>query len=456
MKSSTTNNSIINFNNFGLNSNLLKVIKEIGYKYPTEIQKKCIPLFLKGQDILAIAKTGSGKTASFVLPILNKVNIKNNLQILVLSPTRELVIQISNFFKIFSKYIKNIKILPLYGGQSYKIQFLNLKLKPHIIVATPGRLLDHINKKKTLSLSNIKMLVIDEADEMLHMGFINDVKIIINKISCLHQTALFSATMSLVIRKIIKDIMNNPKEIIISDKYNLNIKQYYCFINFKNKFDTLIKFLEIEFFTRLIIFVKTKDFSLKLSSLIEKKGYLCSPLNGDMNQFLREKIILNFRKGIKTILIATDIASRGLDIKDVNLIINYDIPYDTNSYIHRIGRTGRADNIGKAILFLERKDMKFLLNIKRIFNNNINQIFIPKFKDLLNCRLNKIISLIENNLNRNNLTLNFYNKFLNKIIKSCNKKLFEITVSYLIYIYEKNFSKLFYKDILNIEKKFKN
>ncbi len=436
-------NNKINFNNFGLKDKLLKVIYELGYSNPTKIQYKCIPLFLKGKDVLAIAKTGSGKTAAFVIPILNVIKNNNNLQVLVLSPTRELVIQISNFFKLFSKYFINIKILPLYGGQNYNIQFFNLKKFPNIIIATPGRLLDHLNRK-TLFINNINILVIDEADEMLHMGFIKDVKSIISMIKSNHQTALFSATMPFSIKRIINNIMNNPIEIIIND-VNLNIKQYYCLINENNKIDCLLKFLEIEIFKRLIIFVKTKNCCLKLSSLLEKKGYNSSPLNGDMNQYLREKIILNFRNGIINILIATDIASRGLDINDIDLIINYNIPYDLNVYIHRIGRTGRAGKIGKTILFLDRKNIKFLYKIKKLYS--INYIKIPNFNDLINFRLKKIILLIDLNLNKNIKFINFYKNFLNKIKILSKKDLFEITLSFLIYFYEKNFSKLSFNDL---------
>ncbi len=446
-------NNINNFNNLGLSKKLLKIIYNIGYKIPTEIQIKCIPLFIEGKDILAIAKTGSGKTASFVLPILNNIKFNNDLQVLILSPTRELVIQIFNFFKLFIKYFKDIKVVSLYGGQNYNIQFSNLKKNPNIVIATPGRLLDHINRK-TIYLNNINVLVIDEADEMLHMGFINDVKNIIKNIKIIHQTALFSATMSLNIINVTKNIMNNPKEIILNkNNVNLNIIQYFCFINPKFKINILINFLETEVFNRLIIFVKTKEFSSKLSLLLEKKGYLSSALNGDISQYLREKIILNFRNGLINILVATDIASRGLDINNVNLIINYDLPYNINSYIHRIGRTGRADNIGKAILFLENKDLRFLKLINRKFNYSIKRIRLPDFNTLLNSRLNKILKLINDNFNKNNLLLNFYRKFLNKIINYFNnkKEIEDITLSLLILVYENNFSKFSYKDLLNIK-----
>ncbi len=453
MKSHVSN---LNFRIFNLKKELLKVIYEIGYNSPTSIQCKCIPELLKGKDVLAIAKTGSGKTAAFVLPILNNINSNYKLQSLVLSPTRELVIQITNFFNVFSKYLNNTKIVSLYGGQSYCIQFRNLRTQPHIIVATPGRLIDHINRK-TIDISNIKILIIDEADEMLHMGFINDVKFIINKILVTHQTALFSATMPNEIKQITKSIMKAPiKEIILNKDNNVNIIQYFCYINYKNKLDTLFKFLESEKYLRLIIFVKTKDFSLKLSSLIEKKGYNCSALNGDMNQNLREKIVYNFRNGYIHILIATDIASRGLDINNVNLIINYDIPYDINSYIHRIGRTGRADNIGKAILLVDyKKDNFFLFKLKKVFSN-IKKISIPKINKLIIIRIEKLFSILSRYFIKNNFINKFYkNFFLNKILNFSKKNLLEVSVASLMYIYEKNFTKLSYKDIFEINKQLK-
>ncbi len=449
--------NVNNFNNFNLNKNLLKVIEQIGYKKPTEIQLKCIPLFLKGHDILGIAKTGSGKTASFVLPILNIINNKINiLQALILSPTRELVIQITNIFKLFSKYIKNIKIVSLYGGQKYNIQFYNLKNKPQIIIATPGRLLDHLNRK-TLNLNLIKILVLDEADEMFHMGFIKDVKKIIYNIKCIHQTALFSATMPFTIKNIVKKFMSNHKEIILSNNNFINIKQYFCYVNFKNKIDVLIKFLENELFKAIIIFVNTKNFSSKLSYLIEKQGYLCSCLNGDMNQFLREKIINNFRKNKINILVATDVASRGLDLDRVDLVINYDIPYDINSYIHRIGRTGRADNIGKTILLLEFKNRKFLFNIRKFMKCNINKIDIPNDKDLFKKRLLKIVDLIKiKSFDDSKQFIDFYKNFLFKISNLCNKKLLSISIILLRIVYEQNFPTISYKNLLeNFKSYFK-
>ncbi len=437
------------FNKFKLKNELLKVIKEIGYIKPTKIQKICIPLFLEGHDILGIAKTGSGKTASFVLPLLNKILLNNNnLQVLVLAPVRELVIQITNSFILFSKYIKNIKILSLYGGQKYNIQFLGLKKKPNIIIATPGRLLDHL-KRKTLNLLKIKFLVLDEADEMFKMGFINDVKKIILNIKFKHQTVLFSATMSEKIKKIIYRFMKFPKEINLSlDNYkNIlpeNIYQYYCLIySYKFKLNILMKFLEIEKFNALIIFVRTKIFTVKLSNFIEKYGYICSPLNGDMNQNLREKIINDFRNGKISILIATDIASRGLDIKLVDLIINYDLPIDYNSYIHRIGRTGRFDKIGKAILFIEKKELKFLYNLKKNIKFKIKKISIPNNNILLKNRIDKVINLIYKKFNKK-INKDFYKNILNIIKKKLNINKYNLNLILLDIIYNNMLFKIKY------------
>ncbi len=412
-----------NFLNFNLNNKLLKVIKEIGYSKPTVIQKKCIPLLLKGHDILGIAKTGSGKTAAYILPILNYINIIF-FECLVLVPTRELAIQIRDNFIMFSKYMK-INILSLYGGQKYSIQLYNLKKKPNIIIATPGRLIDYI-KRKLLNFNNIKFVVLDEVDEMFCKGFINDMKFILSNIKKKFQIALFSATICNNIKNIIKKFMLFPKEINLSinnKKNNIpkNIKQYYClFYLYKDKINFLMNFLEIEKFKATIIFVKTKSYTLKLSNFLEKNGYNCSALNGDMNQNLREKNINDLRKGNISILIATDIASRGLDISNVDLIINYDLPMDFKCYIHRIGRTGRANNIGKTILFIQKKDKKNLYFLQKKLNIKINRIYPPNKKIILNKRIDKIINNIKYYIKENNISNNLFNKILFLILKKYN------------------------------------
>lgn len=415
---------IINFSNFKLKNELLKVIKEIGYSKPTPIQLKCIPLLINGYDILGIAKTGSGKTAAYILPILNNIN-NIFLQCLILVPTRELAIQIKNNFILFSKYLK-IKILSLYGGQKYNIQLSKLKKNPNIIISTPGRLIDYIKKRNLINFNHIKFIVLDEVDEMFCKGFINDVKFILSNINNKYQIALFSATICNNIRNIIKKFKLFPKEINLSlDNKNKNIpkniKQFYClFYSYKDKINFLINFLEVEKFKAVIIFVKTKSYTLKLSNLLQLNGYNCSALNGDMSQNLREKNINNLRNGKISILIATDIASRGLDINNVNLVINYDLPMDFKSYIHRIGRTGRAGNLGKTILFINKKDIKFIYFLQRKFSIKINKIYSPNKNIILNIKTNKIINFIKNYINKSKNKSNFYKEILDMIFKKYN------------------------------------
>ncbi len=438
------NNKCYNFDYFKLKNEILNIIYRLGYKKPTDIQFKCIPYFLKGYDILGIAKTGSGKTAAFVLPILNNIIINYfNIQVLILVPTRELNIQITNTFKIFSQYNRKIRILSLYGGQKYSIQILGLKSKPHIIVATPGRLLDYL-KKRMVDISLLKFLVIDEADEMLRMGFIKDVELIISYIKNKHQTALFSATMPLTIKKIVGRFMYKPKEIILNlSKNNVlpeSIQQYYCLVNsWKNKLDVLMKFLEVENYSSVIIFVNTKLYTLKLSSIIEKWGYSCSAFNGDMNQKLREKILYDLKNFKISILVATDVASRGLDIKNISLVINYDLPTDIESYIHRIGRTGRAGKYGKTILFLNFQNKRFLYYVEKHIKSKIKKINIPDNKFLINYRINKLTYLIKNNFYRNSNKKKFYNDFLNKIIEFSKLSHRDISVSLLDLFYNKKY-----------------
>ncbi len=440
-------NKYLNFNNFNLKKNILRILSEIGYKKPTKIQIKCIPLFLKGYDILGVAKTGSGKTASFVLPVLNNIILNVNfIQVLVLTPTRELTIQITNSFIKFSKYIK-VKILSLYGGQKYSIQLNNLKKKPNIIVGTPGRLLDHI-RRNTLNISNIKTLIIDEADEMFRMGFIKDVENIIFNIKSNHQTALFSATMPISIKNIVNKFMNSPKEIFLDykNKSNIlpkNIKQYFCFIPKSiNKLNVLVNFLEIESFNTVIIFVRTKIYTIKLSNYIKSKGYNCSPFNGDMNQNLREKVLDDLRNSKINILVATDVASRGLDIRNINLVINYDIPFDIEIYIHRIGRTGRAGDFGKTILFVNNKERYFLYSLQRYTNSVIKKISIPDENILKKIRKIKLINYLQKyiNIDKKNENYFLYKNIILNLIKVNSISFEKISCILLKIIYERKFN----------------
>nr|BET44340.1 MAG: DEAD/DEAH family ATP-dependent RNA helicase [Candidatus Aschnera chinzeii] len=388
----------ISFSDLGLSKSIISALNDLGYKKPSPIQKKCIPILLKGRDVLGIAQTGSGKTAAFFLPLLHKINfLLKHSQILILEPTRELAIQVAHAGIGFSKYIPTIHITALYGGQNYDIQLRSLKHNPQVIVATPGRLLDHLNKK-TVNLSFLNAVVLDEADEMLRMGFIEDVNNIMSQIPSKHQTALFSATMPNVIRRITQRFMKAPYEINI--KLNKitkpDIVQSYCLLNTGiSKNDALIRFLEIEDYDAVIIFVRTKNTTLEISEVLEGYGYNSAALNGDMNQTLREQTVQRLKNGCLDILIATDVAARGLDIDRISLVINYDIPIDSESYVHRIGRTGRAGRTGKAILFIYHREYKLLRNIERFLNHSINEIKLPSLRILCERRQAKFITNIQ-------------------------------------------------------------
>ncbi|MFT8229931.1 MAG: DEAD/DEAH box helicase [Enterobacterales bacterium] len=418
---STSENHFINL---GLKSNFVKAINALGYNKPSPIQLKCIPYLLSGKDVLGIAQTGSGKTAAFALPFLS--HIKKNInypQILILTPTRELTIQIKKACVDFTKYIKGINILALYGGQRYDIQLRGLKLGPQVIVGTPGRLLDHL-KRKTLNLSKLIGLVLDEADEMLKMGFIEDVESILSKIPEKHQTALFSATMPEVIKRITRRFMKKPKEIRIQcDTYTRpDIHQSYWIISRRiSKSEALIRFLEYENFSAALIFVRTKIATVEVSESLENSGYKSAALNGDMQQSLREKTLDRLKNGNLDILIATDVAARGLDVDRINLVINYDIPRDYESYQHRIGRTGRAGRTGKALLFVEYRDKRLLRNIERMMKIKIKEVYLPNSENLSKRRIEKFCIKINSHLNDNDL--NKYKKLINDLIISQNIKL---------------------------------
>ncbi|CAL4323979.1 ATP-dependent RNA helicase DeaD [Buchnera aphidicola (Protaphis terricola)] len=397
-----------------LNPFIIKSLDEMGYIKPSPIQSSCIPLLLQGQDVLGMAQTGSGKTAAFSLPLLHnlKVSLKAP-QILVLAPTRELAVQVAEAFSVFSKYMEGVNVLPLYGGQRYELQLRALKTGPQIVVGTPGRLLDHL-KRGTLNLSNLHALVLDEADEMLRMGFIEDVETIMSKIPKKHQTALFSATMPEIIRRISKRFMKNPKEIKIKSNITTrpDIKQSYWLV-YGKKTDALIRFLEVEEFSATIIFVKTKSATLEVSEALEKHGYNSAALNGDMNQALREQTLERLKNGRLDILIATDVAARGLDVDRISFVINYDIPMDSESYIHRIGRTGRAGRAGRALLFVEHRERRLLRNIERIINQSIPEVQLPKIELLCEKRLQQFSKKIQQQLESKDL--DEYSALLDKL-----------------------------------------
>ncbi|MXP56452.1 DEAD/DEAH family ATP-dependent RNA helicase [Pantoea sp. Mhis] len=402
------------FSDLGLNKFILSAVNDMGYVNPSPIQIECIPHLLAGRDVLGMAQTGSGKTAAFSLPLLN--NIEPSLkapQILVLTPTRELALQIAESCNNFAKHMCDVNILALYGGQRYDVQLRALCQGPQIVVGTPGRLLDHL-KRDTLNLSNLRGLVLDEADEMLRMGFIEDVETIMAQIPKGHQTALFSATMPAVIRRLTKNFMKNPQEIRIPTNVTTlpNINQSY-WAAYGRKTDALVRFLEADDFDAAIVFVRTQNATLEVSKILERSGYNSAALNGDMNQTLREQTLKRLKNGNLDILIATDIAARGLDVERVSFVINYDIPMDAGSYVHRIGRTGRAGRPGRALLFVENHERRLLRNIERNMQLNIPEVLLPNAELLGQRRLIQFASKVQQQLESKDLDL--YRSLLSKI-----------------------------------------
>lgn len=394
----------ITFADLGLSASILEGLNDLGYQKPSPIQSACIPHLLAGRDVLGMAQTGSGKTAAFSVPLLN--NIDSSLkapQVLVLAPTRELAVQVAEACNEFSKHMRGVNVLALYGGQRYDVQLRALRQGPQIVVGTPGRLLDHL-KRGTLDLSNLHGLVLDEADEMLRMGFIEDVETIMSKIPEGHQTALFSATMPEAIRRITRRFMKDPQEVRIQSSLTTrpDISQSY-WTAYGRKTDALVRFLEAEDFDAAIIFVRTKNATMEIAEALEHSGYNSAALNGDMNQALREQTLERLKDGRLDILIATDVAARGLDVERISLVVNYDIPMDAESYVHRIGRTGRAGRAGRALLFVENRERRLLRNIERTMKLTIPEVQLPKGELLSQRRLAKFAEKVKQQLESSDL-----------------------------------------------------
>ncbi|WP_392551712.1 DEAD/DEAH family ATP-dependent RNA helicase [Orbus wheelerorum] len=407
----------ISFIDLGLSEEILNALNDLGFIKPSPIQSECIPLLLNGHDVLGMAQTGSGKTAAFSIPFLMKLdpNLKAP-QVLVLAPTRELAIQVADACSEYAKHMKGVKVLALYGGQRYDVQLRALKQGPQIVVGTPGRLLDHLNRK-TLDLSNLKGLVLDEADEMLRMGFIDDVESIMAAIPDDHQTALFSATMPAPIRRITKRFMQNPQEIQIKSTNQTapDIDQSYWLVRGLRKNEALVRFLEAEDFDAAIIFVRTKSATLDVADVLEQHGYNAAALNGDMTQQLREQTLDRLRNGRLDILIATDVAARGLDVERISLVINYDITLDSESYVHRIGRTGRAGRAGRALLFVDSRERRLLKNIEQTIKKAIPEVQLPGKESLESRRLTKFADKVAKEITANDL--DNYRSILPKLLK---------------------------------------
>ncbi len=375
---------ISNFEDFLLDSRLLGPIANLGFKTPTPIQSKSIPILLQGRDLIGQAQTGTGKTAAFGLPLLGRINpsIKTT-QALVLTPTRELAIQVARAIKEFSTDISGIRVVPIYGGQEYGTQLRALRKGAHVIVGTPGRIMDHL-RRGSMMLDKLRMIVIDEADEMLNMGFIEDMEWILGRCPQERQTALFSATIPPRIRSVASKYMNQPENIHITSRSSAatTIDQRYWIVRGLNKLDGLCRILEAESMEAALIFVRTKAATVELSEQLIDRGFKASELHGDMQQKMREHTVRRLEKGQIDLLVATDVAARGLDIERFSHVINYDMPGNADSYIHRIGRTGRAGRVGKAISFVAPRERHLLKVIERLTKQTIQKMDLPSAEDL--------------------------------------------------------------------------
>ncbi|MEK7992133.1 MAG: DEAD/DEAH box helicase [Thiotrichaceae bacterium] len=383
--------TITEFSQLALSEPVLQAVKDVGYEEPSPIQLAAIPPLLEKRDLIGQAQTGTGKTAAFALPLLSHIELGNRYpQVLVLTPTRELAIQVAEAFQRYARHLPDFHVLPIYGGQSMHQQLQPLRRGVHVIVGTPGRIADHL-RRKSLDLTNLTTLVLDEADEMLRMGFIEEVEWIMQQASSDYQTALFSATMPTAVRKVADKYLNNPIEIKIKTATSTvsAIHQRYWLVSGVHKLDALTRILEVEPFEGIIVFVRTKSATEELAEKLEARGYAASALNGDMNQSIREKTVERLKNADIDIIVATDVAARGLDVPRISHVINYDVPYDTETYVHRIGRTGRAGRKGEAILFVAPREKRMLRMIEQATRQPIEPMGLPSHAEVSGRRIDR-------------------------------------------------------------------
>ncbi len=417
------------FNQLALAKPVLKAIEDVGYETPSPIQSESIPPLLAGRDILGQAQTGTGKTAAFALPLLSRLDLAlKQPQVLVLTPTRELAIQVSEAFQAYARHMRGFHILPVYGGQSMSTQLRQLKRGVHIVVGTPGRIMDHL-RRKTLSLDKLGSIVLDEADEMLSMGFIEDIEWILEQTPETKQVALFSATMPSAIRKIAQHHLRDPIEIKIKAKTATveAITQHYWQVTGLHKLDALTRILEVQDFDAMLIFVRTKNATVELAEKLEARGYASAALNGDMNQALREKTVEQLKKKSLDIVVATDVAARGLDVERISHVLNYDIPYDTETYVHRIGRTGRAGRKGQAILFVSPREKRMLRAIEKTTRQPITAMQLPTRQDVANRRMVQFKQQISDTIEAQELA--FFEELIEQYQRERNVSVTEIAAA---------------------------
>ncbi len=419
----------LSFSNLALIEPVLKALNDAGYETPTPIQALAIPPLLEGLDVLGQAQTGTGKTAAFACPLLSRINLKRlQPQVLVLTPTRELAIQVAEAFQHYAAKLKGFHVVPIYGGQEYSGQIRQLKRGVHVVVGTPGRTMDHI-RRKTLKIDSLECLVLDEADEMLRMGFIDDVEWILEQTPVERQTALFSATMPDPIRRIAKRYLKQPKEITIKVRTSTadTIRQRFWMVSGLHKLDALTRILEAEPFEGMLIFVRTKIATAELAEKLLARGYAAAALNGDIAQKQREQTVAKLKAGKLDIVVATDVAARGLDVERISHVINYDIPYDAEGYVHRIGRTGRAGRSGEAILFVAPREKRLLHLIEKSTKQKIELMELPSTEVINDQRIYKFTQRITDTLSGEGLE--FYNTLLEQYQQEHNIPMLEIAAA---------------------------
>ncbi|KQB83760.1 DEAD/DEAH box helicase [Corynebacterium oculi] len=405
--SAAADNDQPTFDSLGLPDNVLNAVSKVGFENPSPIQAQTIPLLMEGNDVVGLAQTGTGKTAAFALPILSRITVsERSPQALILAPTRELALQVADSFQSFADHLGNIHVLPIYGGQAYGIQLSGLRRGAQIIVGTPGRVIDHL-EKGSLDISSLRFLVLDEADEMLNMGFQEDVERILEDTPEDKQVALFSATMPAGIRRISKQYLSDPREITVKSKTrtNTNITQRWLHVAHRNKLDALTRILEVTEFEAMIVFVRTKNETEEVAEKLRARGFSAAAINGDIAQAQRERTVDQLKDGRLDILVATDVAARGLDVERISHVLNFDIPNDTESYVHRIGRTGRAGRSGEAILFVTPRERRMLRSIERATNAPLTEMDLPTVDEVNESRKAKFADSITQSLEDSQLDI---------------------------------------------------
>ncbi|MBT0568264.1 DEAD/DEAH box helicase [Williamsia sp. CHRR-6] len=395
------------FADLDIEPRVLRALTDVGYETPSPIQAETIPPLMNGRDVVGLAQTGTGKTAAFAIPILSKIaGGGRKPRALVLAPTRELALQVAEAFGKYAAHLPDIKVLPIYGGQSYGVQLSGLRRGAQIVVGTPGRVIDHLDKG-TLDISELDFLVLDEADEMLTMGFAEDVERILSETPDSKQVALFSATMPKAIGRLAQKYLKSPVEITVKAKTQTaqNITQRYLQVSHQRKLDALTRVLEVEQFDAMIIFVRTKSATEELAEKLRSRGFSAVAINGDIVQAQRERTIASLRNGTLDILVATDVAARGLDVERISHVVNYDIPHDTESYVHRIGRTGRAGRSGNALLFVSPRERHLLRSIEKATRQPLTEIGLPSVDDVNAQRVAKFGESITENLQSEHLDM---------------------------------------------------